>query len=91
MHAQGKSTPPSTCFLKGLLPCYLPSIHFSKNPPINCAFGIVYLKQGLIMDGMNLRLHDQIDKETCHIISYIAFDWMNMRVDGVRNKRMTMS
>ena len=43
------------------------------------------------MDGMNLRLHDQIDKETCHIISYIAFDWMNMRVDGVRNKRMTMS
>ena len=43
------------------------------------------------MDGMNLRLHDQIDKEPCHIISYIAFDWMNMRVDGVRNKRMTMS
>ena len=43
------------------------------------------------MDGMNLRLHDQIDKETCHIISYIALDWMNMRVDGVRNKRMTMS
>ena len=42
------------------------------------------------MDGMNLRLHDQIDKETCHIISYIAFDWMNMRVDGVGNKRMSL-
>ena len=24
------------------------------------------------MDGMNLRLHDQIDNETCHIISHIA-------------------